>query len=663
MTLEATRFLLAMGAFALADAAMGAAPTSSIEGWYTADQATAGRTKYNANCAACHGQNLQGGAGPALSGTSFAAKWRGRPLSDLYTVAHDQMPLTAPGSLPEATSWQIIAYLLSFNGFQAGTTALSTADLDRAITPPPSGKSVAAATARAPTPPVIPVTQPTTHIVSQAELDAADNDPNTWLTYNKGYKGYRYSALDQINAGNAAKLRPVCVMQLGEVGTFQTGPVIYDGVMYVTTSHGVYALDATTCDKRWEYHYQPWAPEVQVNNKSVAIADGRLIRGTTDGSLLALDAATGKVLWLRKIMDVTKGEFAVASPLIWNGVVYIGKAGADWGIAGEMMAFNASDGTKRWGSPLLPKPGDPAYASWMNPASVKTGGGSTWSSYSLDTDAKLLLIPVGNAAPDYNKTPRPGNNLYTNSIVAMDAQTGAVKWWHQLRGNDDKDLDTTVVAAFDTPDGSKLAAAAGKDGVLHVVDRADGKLRFKVPVTRQENLDVPNTEAGVPYCPGAGVLNNGPAYSPATNLIYVNSQDWCAVGYKRPAKYVAGIQYSGGKGQRDPVDEGFGWTSAVDATTGAFKWRYKSPQGIPMLGAITPSAGNVVFTGDTAGYFLVFNATTGDVLYRFNTGGVMGGGIATYAVKGTQYVAVMSGNTSFHPYKAAGAATVLVFGL
>ena len=640
-----------------------AAQTSSVDGWYAPDQATRGKGSYNANCAVCHGSSLQGGAGPALSGASFAAKWRDRPLRDLYTVAHDQMPLTAPGKLPPKTSFDILAYLLSFNGFQASTKAVSASDLDRALTPPQTGKNIAAAVARAPAPPNVAVSQPTTRIVSQAELDSADDDATNWLTYNKGYKGFRFSKLDQINVNNAPQLRAVCVMQLGEVGTFQTGPVIYDGTMYVTTSHGVYALDAASCERRWEYHYSPWAPEVQVNNKGVAIAEGRVIRGTTDGSLLALDAATGKVLWLRKVMDVTKGEFAVAAPLIRNGIVYIGKAGADWGIQGEMMAFRAADGTKVWGTLLLPRKGDPAYATWKNPASIATGGGSTWSSFSLDTEAKLLLVPVGNAAPDYNADPRPGENLYTNSLVALDSETGAIKWWHQLRGANDKDLDTTVVAAFDTPGGLHLAAAAGKDGVLHVVDRTNGALRFKVPVTNQKNLDEPLTAAGVAYCPGGAILNNGPAYSPATNLVYINSQDWCNVGFKRPAKYIAGIQYDGGTGRRDPLDESFGWTTAIDATSGDIKWRYRSPQGIPMLGAVTPTAGNVVFTGDTAGYFLVFNATSGDVLYRFNTGGVLGGGVATYSVKGRQFVAVMSGNTSFHPYKAAGAATVLIFGL
>jgi alcohol dehydrogenase (cytochrome c) len=388
-----------------------------------------------------------------------------------------------------------------------------------------------------------------------------------------------------------------------------------------------------------------------------------LIRGTTDGSLIALDAKTGKLLWLRKIMDVSVGEFAVAAPLIWHDMVFIGKAGADWGIRGEMMAFNTSDGSEVWRSSFLPAPGTKAYETWKDPASLKTGGGSTWSAYSLDVAAKMLLVPVGNAAPDYNKDPRPGANLYTNSVLALDAETGKLRWWYQLRGFDDKDLDTTVVSAFDTPAGLHLVAAAGKDGILHVMDRSDGKLRFKTPVTTQKNLDVPLTEEGVAYCPGGAILNNGPAYSPATNLIYINSQDWCNVGFKKPPSYVAGSQFSAGMGRRDPIDKGFGWTTAIDASTGQIKWRYRSPDGIPMLGAITATAGTVVLTGDTAGFFLVFDARTGSELYRFNTGGVIGGGVVTYSVKGRQYVAVMSGNTSFHPYKAAGAATVLVFGL
>ncbi len=255
MKVRARLALFTVGVSILVASAARAAPTSSVEGWYTPDQASAGRTRYAANCAACHGSNLQGGAGPALSGSSFAAKWRNHPLSDLYTVAHDQMPLTAPGSLPVNTSWQIIAYILSFNGFQAGATPLSAAELNRAITPPQSGKSAMTTLAGAPKPPVVPVTQPSTHLVSQAELDAADTEPTNWLTYNKGYKGFRYSALDQINVADAPRLRAVCVMQSEEVGTCRTGPVILrrrdivrDGVARRRS-----ALDAAACgERRWE---------------------------------------------------------------------------------------------------------------------------------------------------------------------------------------------------------------------------------------------------------------------------------------------------------------------------------------------------------------------------------------------------------------------------
>jgi glucose dehydrogenase/mono/diheme cytochrome c family protein len=642
-------------------AASAQTPAARADGWYTAIQATEGRRLYGAKCASCHGAKLEGGAGPTLRGAGFQRKWGGRPLQNLYDVAHGQMPLAAPGSLKDDESLAVMAYLLQQNGFAPGAAALAMSGLDRKVATPKSAPQAAAA--GAPQPPTVPVTQPSSNVVTQAELDAADTDPKTWLTYNKGYKGYRYSTAAQINAANAAQLRPLCVLQLGEVGTFQTGPVVHDGAMYVTTSHNVYALDATTCEQRWEYRYSLWGPEVQVNNKGVAIADGRLIRGTTDGSLIALDAKTGKLLWLRKIMDVTAGEFAVAAPLVWKGMVFIGKAGADWGIQGEMMAFRANDGAKVWGFSLIPRPGETGFDTWKIPASAKLGGGSTWSSYSLDAEAGLLLVPVGNAAPDYNSGSRPGNNLFTNSIVALDGETGKLRWWHQLKAPDDKDLDTTVVSAFDTPGGERLVAAAGKDGVLHVVDRRDGRLRYKIPIATQLNLDVPLTAAGVRFCPQAAVLNNGPAYSPATNLIYINSQDWCGTGFAAAPKYVRGLQYGGGHSRRDPVEAATGFTTAIDASTGVVKWRYASPKGVPMLSAIAASAGNVIFTGDTAGYFLAMNASTGEVLYRFQTGGVLGGGVATYEVGGKQYVAVASGNTSFHPYKAAGAPTILIFGL
>ena len=632
-------------------------------GWYSASQASTGARDYGAACASCHGQKLEGGAGPTLKGPPFLAKWQGKSLADLWQVVHDQMPLGAPGSLSEEQSLGVLSYMLQANGYTAGDAPLKVSALDKAITAPEGAQGAAAALPSAP--PVVPVKQPSTNGPSQAELDRSDADPRHWLTYNKGYEGYRYSTLDKITAKNAGQLKAVCAFQLGEVGPFHNGPIVYDGMLVTTTAHGTYAIDAGTCKKIWEHQYVPWGPEVTNNSKGAAIAGGRVIRGTQDGTLIALDAKTGALLWLRQIMDPTNGEFATAAPLVWNDLVFIGKAGGDRGMQGEMMAFKAADGAKVWGFNTVPNPGETGSETWRDPESIKHGGGATWTSYSLHPQTGLLLVPVGNPGPDFNNDVRPGTNLFTNSVIALDARTGKLKWWHQLLAPDDRDWDTAVVSTFDTRDGQKLVAAAGKDGVLHVVDRADGKLRFKIPIATQLNTTATITEAGIRICPIAAVQWNGPAYSPLTNLIYINSIDWCAQVIKGPVpKYVKGQEYLGwknGYGTRDPVEKAIGWINAVDAKTGQMKWRHKSAA--PMLGAITATAGGVVFTGDTSGDFIVVGAARGDLLYRFNTGGAIGGGVVTYEIHGKQYVAVASGNTSRDTYGSKGGATIFVFGL
>ena len=251
------------------------------------------------------------------------------------------------------------------------------------------------------------------------------------------------------------------------------GRIVYNGVLYTTSSLGTFAVDAATCELIWKYTHPP-GYMFQPNNKGAAIADGRIVRGFPDGHLIALDAKTGALLWDRVIMDSTAGEFATAAPVVWKGMIFLGKAGGDMGIRGEMMAFRTSDGEKIWGFNTIPGRGETGSDTWENASSIAHGGGGTWTSYSLDPSAGLLLVPVGNPGPDFANEARPGTNLFTNSLVALDAMTGKLQWWHQLLGPDDRDWDTSVVAAFDSADHGRLAAVAGKDGVLHVVDRGNG---------------------------------------------------------------------------------------------------------------------------------------------------------------------------------------------
>ena len=288
-----------------------AAPPTTAQRWYTAEQAAAGATDFARSCASCHGAALQGGAGPALAGAGFLASWSSRTIADLDSFEHAQMPLTAPGSLTNEQYTQITAFILQKNGFPAGGRSLDPAerallhptaanrDLQQRVTanaPQAGGPGPAAPQ---PSRAAIRAKQPSTGGPTDAEILAADTATTYWPFFNKGLMGFRYSTLDLINTHSAGSLRAVCAFQLGEVGSFQTGPIMYDGLLYVTTTHGTYALDATTCRAVWNHQYVPKGPEVTSNNKGAAIAQGRVIRGTQDGHLFALDAKTGVVLWDR----------------------------------------------------------------------------------------------------------------------------------------------------------------------------------------------------------------------------------------------------------------------------------------------------------------------------------------------------------------------------
>lgn len=653
---------------ALAAGAAASTARADGTGWFSASQVSQGRWEYSQKCAVCHGAQLQGAGGPALKGKFFIERWDGKKLSDLYEFVHGDMPLGLGASLPSQEYADIVAYLLAQSGLAAGNEMYTPkSPMDRVLQL--SAAQAAGGTVAAATPGEIKIgalygklAQPSTSTPTQAELDQADSATDSWLMYNKGYRGERYSTLAQIDAGNAGNLKPVCMYQLGELGTFSTGPVMYEGILYVTTHLGTYAIDATSCRKLWSHQHVAQGPEMNATNKGVAIAGGRVFRGTQDGFLYALDAKTGAPLWVRQVADWSRGEGIGAAPIVWNDIVYVAKAGGDWGIRGRMMAFNVSDGTLAWAFDLIPQAGEPGANTWLKPAALEHGGGAAWVTYALDRETGTLFVPVGNPGPDYRKDMRPGANLFTISTVALDARTGKLKWWYQLRANDDHDWDATVVSLFDAG-GKKLVATAGKEGILHVIRREDGKLVFKLPMTTLLNHDVPFTPEGVRVCPVAGVQWNGAAHSPQTGLLYVNAIDWCTV-FKagKDPKWVATVPYTGlanGWGSNDPTSMWSGWTNAVDPVTGKMAWRVKWPT--PMYAALTPTAGNVLFTGDLSGNFLALDARDGKTLYSFDTGGPLAGGVITYQVKGKQYVAVASGHSG-GSIPLTGSTTVVIFG-
>src|SRR5580700_7797931 len=370
--------------------AISAAVQADGTGWYTSEQVAQGRWEYSQKCGVCHGQQLQGAGAPALKGNVFNDQWDGKKLSDFYGYIHTNMPLGMGASLPSQEYADVMAYVLAQNGLPAGTDKFTPySPMDRVLEL--NAATAAGGTVAAAAPGEIAIgklygklVQPTTTTPTQAELDAADTSSDNWLMYNKGYRGERYSTLTQIDRNNVGSLKPVCMFQLGELGTFSTGPVMYDGILYVTTHLGTYAIDATTCKKIWTHLHVAQGPEMNATNKGVAIAGGRVIRGTQDGFLYALDAKTGAPLWVRQVADWSLGEGIGAAPIVLDDIVYVAKAGGDWGIRGQMMAFNVRDGSVAWKFDLIPKPRELGADTWKTPGSSAHGGGAAWVTYALD---------------------------------------------------------------------------------------------------------------------------------------------------------------------------------------------------------------------------------------------------------------------------------------
>jgi alcohol dehydrogenase (cytochrome c) len=384
--------------------------------------------------------------------------------------------------------------------------------------------------------------------------------------------------------------------------------------------------------------------------------------------VFALDARTGRMLWSRQAGDPRLAQFFAAPPIIWKDIVIIGRAGGDWGAVGKVMAFRLDSGAPVWTFNTVPTGTEKGADSWRRPQSTETGGAAIWTVAALEPESGLLYVPVGNPGPDFSGDYRPGDNLFSDSVVVLDAATGALKWWYQLNPHDVHDWDTTGVILFDRSDGRKLLGAVGKEGVLHVVDRENHTLLYKAVLSPRENADLAPTPQGIHVCPGThgGMLWNGPAYSPRTGLLYLNTSDWCVtlISGDAEVRYVAGELFSGlknGLGTFDPVEKAKSLILAIDPHTGRTVWR-RDRDG-PGIAAVTATAGGLVFTGDQNGAFLALDARTGSILYEFATGGAVGGGIATYEAGGRQYVAVASGNGSRINWPVSGSATVLVFGL
>ena len=483
---------------------------------------------------------------------------------------------------------------------------------------------------------------------SQEELNNADNATDSWLMYNKGYKAQRYSPLDQINSGNVAQLKQVCTFNTGDDGGFQVTPQMYNGVLFFTQANRTFAVDARTCKALWVNKYMMDTSSVLTTNRGVAIADGVIYRGTPNAHLIALDAGTGKLLWDTKVDDSTVGYFLSSAPIYSNGKVFIGDAGADWGIKAKMYAFDAKTGNKAWEFNMVPTGSEFGADTWKNKESTVTGGGSMWTSYTLDTDTNQLYISVGNPAPDFAAQYRPGDNLFTNTVTVLDADTGKYSHHYQQIPNDDKDYDTSAAPVLYTVEGQKRMAVATKAGWLFGYNEDDKSQVFKQAMIKVDNQEKPTTREGTRICPNyaAGSQWSGPSFNPDMKVLFTNAVDWCGVVKLGEVRLIKGQLFFGGSMQLDPANKAIGSTMAYDAATGKPMWRYNLP-GIRIVGGVTSTAGNLVLSGAMNGTFYALDAMTGKVLFKDNIDKApIGGGVSTFDISGKQYLAVAAGNTS-----------------
>jgi PQQ-dependent dehydrogenase (methanol/ethanol family) len=483
-----------------------------------------------------------------------------------------------------------------------------------------------------------------------------------WLTYNNRLDGQRYSPLKEITLANVAQLGEVCRVQIDGPTTFHAGFVVVDGVIYTNTGRYTVAIDATTCAVRWKHEYLPDEERASPSNRGLAVMDGRVFRGTGDARLLALDAATGNLLWKNVIGTGRLGESASGVPLAWQGVVYMGIAGSELGVRGRVMAYDAQTGKELWRFNTIPMGEEKGADTWKKPETARTGGGGFWGAMSLDPSTGELFVPVGNPWPDIDKAYRPGDNLFTDSIVVLDARTGALKWWHQVMPEDWQDLD--LVAPPVLYRDSKIRdvlAFGGKDGYVTAVDRYTQKLLFRTPVTTIVQAPKHPLKEGFKTCPGyaGGVEWNGPALDRLNNSLIVGAVDVCFLVKLGTTQYKAGEVDFGGT--IEPVGENTGWVTAMDAETGAVRWKYHAER--PVIAGVTPTAGGITFTGDLAGNLLVFNSKTGALVHKVKTGGALAGGMVTYEAGGKQYLAFASGNISRNAFGDLGLPSVVIMSL
>ncbi|HKO15499.1 MAG TPA: PQQ-dependent dehydrogenase, methanol/ethanol family [Gemmatimonadaceae bacterium] len=435
-------------------------------------------------------------------------------------------------------------------------------------------------------------------------------------------------------------------------------PLVVDGVMFLSGFDGnVWALDAATGDLLWHYQY---AVPLDVPlccgnvNRGVAVARGKVFYATPNGHLLALDAASGRVVWDRVFLDVRAGESSTGAPLVVGDLVIAGSAGAEYGVRGHLDAFDLETGHTRWRRYTVPKPGEPGSESWPAGSDAwARGGGSTWVTGTYDPELDLLYWGIANPGPLFDGAPRAGADLYTNSIIALRPADGSIAWYFQISPHDQWDYDAVSEPILFDQGGRRLLAQFNKNGYLYILDRTTGRPVRVARFARATWADV-DSLTGVPavrltpsatgthICPGpAGAKEwNHATYDPRTGLLYAPVLEMCGTFTSRSREFREGVPYWGGSAVPDSTDR-WGEVKAIDPSTGRQVWAWRGTH--PMVASLLSTGGGLVFAGEPTGEILALDARTGAVRWRLQTGSGIHGSIMTYAVRGRQYVAVTTG--------------------
>ena len=501
--------------------------------------------------------------------------------------------------------------------------------------------------------------------VSFDRIVNAKSEPQNWLTYWGDYGAQRYRELKQINTTNVKDMRMEWIFQTGQSGAFETVPLVVDGIMYLTAANGyAYALDARSGRQLWMFKYPlPEGAKLCCGtvNRGLAILDDKVYMVTPDAHVVALEAATGRLVWNQDMAPGEKSYGGTLAPLAVKDKIIVGVSGGEFGIRGFVDAYDAKTGERAWRFYTVPAKGEPGGDTWLSD-SWKRGGGATWMTGTYDAQLNTLYWGVGNPGPDLYGEVRKGDNLYTAGLVALDADTGKLKWHFQFTPHDTHDWD-----GCETPmlldikwkgRDRKVLAQANRNAFFYLLDRESGEFLMARSFARQNWAKDIDSKTGRPIllaksepspegtrvCPGlAGAANwMPPSYNPETGWFYFPVREQCDVFFSSPPVYVDGKAYWGSMFRGQTEEKEWGLLKALDPLTGETKWDfhyYKAPWAGTMA-----TSGGLIFSGDEDGYFMAFDAKTGKNLWKINTGNRLVTAPVTYSVQGRQYVTMPSGS-------------------